>query len=591
MNQGLSSARASSAFGAAAIGSILGPAVVVAAAVVLGASANAQELMTRVSVDSKGRQADDASGFYATPSSISADGRYVAFDSIATDLVEGDTNGTTDVFVHDLVGGGTVRVSVDSSGGQGNGASRWPSVSADGRFVAFGSYASNLVAGDANGLPDVFVRDRDPDGNGVFDEGNSLTLRVSVRPDGGDSDGASYTPSISADGSRIAFAGEADDLVGDDTNGRADVFVRDLVAGTTIRASVDSSGSEAHSDSYYPAISADGRYVAFQSYALDLVANDANGVADIFVRDLLAGQTTRASVDSAGGEADDLSNSPAISAHGEAVVFTSRADDLVAGDFNASTDVFVHDQTTGATTRVSVDSFGHEHEGESTVPSISADGRFVVFQGESLELVDADLEDEPNVFLHDRTSGATTLVNVNCAGQAAEYGSFEPAISADGRFVAFMSHADNLVDGDTNFVSDVFVRDLTIAPFDASWSNYGAGYAGTLGVPSLVAEADPVLGSTLTVDVGNSAGAPTYSFLLLGLDADSKATKFGGTLLVELLFSLPLSLPTDGLSLQYDVPGDSTLCGQSVFVQVLELDDGAAFGWSFTRGLQLTFGG
>ncbi len=203
----------------------------------------------------------------------------------------------------------TQRVSLDSGGVQGTGNSFAPSITADGRFVAFNSQAANLVAGDTNGFFDVFVRDRQ----------TGITERVSVSTAGTQGDGDSsfgYTPSISADGRFVAFSSLATNLVANDTNGFADVFVRDRLSGTTERVSVATGGAAGNANSLTPSISADGRYVAFESFASNLVGSDSNGTWDVFVRDRQAGTTERASVDSSGSQANGGSHWAAISASG-----------------------------------------------------------------------------------------------------------------------------------------------------------------------------------------------------------------------------------------------------------------------------------
>src|SRR5262249_36172564 len=261
-----------------------------------GGAASAQLPTTRVDVDSSGAQTK----LDSYEPALSADGRWVAFASLDTTLVAGDTNQSSDVFVHDRVTGVTVRVSISSSAAEGNGSSYYPALSKDGRFVAFESVATNLVPFDGNGKSDVFVHDRDPDRNGIYDEGNGKTTRVSVSSPGVGGDGGSYFPAISANGRDVAFHSEADDLVAGDTNGGLDVFVRDRIAGTTVRVSVDSAGAEANGYSHFPSISADGSVVAFTSYASNLVGGDGNGEEDVFVHDLVTGVTACASVDATG---------------------------------------------------------------------------------------------------------------------------------------------------------------------------------------------------------------------------------------------------------------------------------------------------
>jgi Tol biopolymer transport system component len=335
---------------------------------------------TRVSVDSTGAQANNHSG----ESSISANGRFVAFQSGATNLVTGDTNDKYDIFVRDRLAGVTTRVSVDSNGVQANNTSGNPSISGDGRFVAFRSDATNLVAGDTNDEVDVFVHDRDPDGNGIFDEGNGATTRVSVDSNGVQGNNYSNEPSISADGRFVAFVSRATNLVTGDTNDEVDVFVHDRDPdgngifdegnGATTRVSVDSTGAQATGGiSVEPSISADGRFVAFASDATNLVTGDTNDYEDVFVRDRLTGVTTRVSVDSTGAQAtDDDSDRPSISADGRFVAFETKATNLVTGDTNGERDIFVHDRLTGVTTRVSIDSTGAQATGgDSDQASIS----------------------------------------------------------------------------------------------------------------------------------------------------------------------------------------------------------------------------
>ena len=226
--------------------------------------------------------------------SISAEGRYVAFASLATDLVPGDSNELCDVFVHDQQTGDTFLVSVASNGTQGNGDSNRPSISADGRYVAFESWASNLVPGDTNHNYDVFVHDRQ----------TGQTERVSVASDGTQGNGFCTSPSISADGRHVAFTSEASNLVAADTNDAGDVFVHDRQTGQTERVSVASDGTQGNGFCASPSISADGRYTAFRPEASNLVRGDANDIEDIFVHDRQTGQTVRISVASQGSQTD-----------------------------------------------------------------------------------------------------------------------------------------------------------------------------------------------------------------------------------------------------------------------------------------------
>ncbi|MDM8000578.1 MAG: hypothetical protein QUS33_11435, partial [Dehalococcoidia bacterium] len=406
---------------------------------------------TRVSVASDGTEANDNSEW----ASISADGRYVAFYSVADNLVAGDDNAAEDVFVHDRQTGETSRVSVASDSTQGDDHSYFPFVSADGRCVVFASRATNLVSGDANGFDDIFVHDRQ----------TGETTRVSL---GCNTDGQgtllphATSPSMSADGRYIAFESHAGNLVVSDTNETADIFVRDRLTGETTRVSVASNGAQGNHYSYNPSISADGRYVDFESMATNLVDDDGNGVSDIFVHDRQTGQTIRASLAWNGSQANQGSNNPSISANGRYVAFQSDAFNLVESDTNSSTDVFVRDLQTGQTSRVSVDSEGNQCNGHSNLrfSSISADGRYVVFDSAASNLVADDTNEVTDVFVHDRQTGQTRRVSVDSEGNQGNLASNYPTISADGRYVAFESGASNLVAGDTNGTSDIFVHDL-----------------------------------------------------------------------------------------------------------------------------------
>jgi uncharacterized repeat protein (TIGR01451 family) len=346
---------------------------------------------TRVSVDNAGNQGNNESRHPA----ISADGRYVAFQSEASNLVAGDTNNHRDIFVHDRTTGQTTRVSVSSTGAQGNnnsgGFMSSPAISADGRYVAFTSWASNLVANDTNGWDDIFVHDR----------WTGQITRVSVDSAGNQGNYPSGFASISAAGRYVAFMSFASNLVAGDTNGAKDIFVHDRTTGQTTRVSVDSAGNQGSLESRYPAISADGRYVAFQSKASNLVANDT-GWEDIFVHDRTTSQTTRVSVDSTGAQSNGMSYFSSISADGRFVAFQSLASNLVANDTNGKQDIFVHDRTANQTTRMSVDSAGAQGNDRSRLPSINANGRYVAFESDASNLVTGDLNTYADIFVHDR---------------------------------------------------------------------------------------------------------------------------------------------------------------------------------------------
>jgi Tol biopolymer transport system component len=356
--------------------------------------------------------------------------------------------------------GVTERVSVSSQGTAGDNDSSLAAVSADGRFVAFVSLASSLVAGDTNGTSDVFVRDRIA----------GTTERVSVdgrgrQSTGGDAGGVLDTnggpPAISADGRYVAFASSATNLVKGDRNRVADVFVRDRVAGITERVSVVGRKVEANGESSQPAISGDGRFVAFASFADNLVPNDTNFTSDVFVVDRTGGGPQRVSVSNTGAQGENRSESPSISTDGRFVAFMSSSDTLVPGDNDGASDVFVRDRATATTEGISVAPTSSGFGATSSSPAITPDGRFVAFDSWEPDLVPEDTNNSFDVFVRDRSSGGLERVSVSSAGVQGDDWSLAPSISSDGRFVAFHSLAGNLVAGDGNFDFDVFVRDRT----------------------------------------------------------------------------------------------------------------------------------
>jgi len=398
-----------------------------------------------VSVRSNGAQADAGS---ASPV-ISANGRYVAFTSEATNLVRKDTNRASDVFVHDRKTHVTRRVSVATNGTQGNDRSYTLDISANGRFVAYMSWASNLVPGDTNQIHDVFVRDRL----------SGVTERVSIGSGGSQADDGSAGATISARGRFVAFWSFATNLVAGDDNEAHDVFVRDRRLGLTERVSVSSAGNQANALSLSPQISARGRYVAFESHASNLVAKDSNVVQDVFVHDRHLGVTERVSVGPDGGQAADDSGSPVISARGRYVAFESYAPNLVTADTNEERDVFVRDRVLDVTRRVSVGANGNQANRWSAVAAISAKGRFVIFESPATNLVVDDTQRYLEPYVRDRANETTEPVVVGRGGAAANDGSYHSAVSAHGRYVAFQSNASNLVADDTNKSEDVFLVD------------------------------------------------------------------------------------------------------------------------------------
>jgi Tol biopolymer transport system component len=438
---------------------------------------------------------------------ISADGRYVAFQWY-------DNFSKADLFLRDLATGVFERVSVNSNEVSGNGYSYVPTLTPDVRYVAFSSYATNLVPGDTNGpYPvghDVFVRDRV----------NGTTERVSIGSLGQQGNDQSYHPAISADGRYVAFTSYASNLVAADSNGFEDVFVRDRVSGTTELVSLDPSGAQSNGGTACASMSADGRFVVLYGLADNLVAGDTNAVEDVFVRDRLTATTERVSVDASGAEGNASSYGVSITPDGRYVTFQSYATNLVSGDTNGTVDAFVRDRQTGATERLSVDSSGMQGNGDSSVPRLTPDGRFAVFQSASTNLVAGDTNGRRDIFLRDRLLGTTQLVSVDSNGLQgnADSGIQGPSISSDARYIAFDSRAQ-FVATDMDNWHDIYVRDRG-APAPSEYCTSGTSSIGCSATIAASASPSVSLANACNVTVSNVDGQKS-GLLFYGIDNTS----------------------------------------------------------------------
>ncbi len=493
---------------------------------------------------------------------VTPDGRYVVFESDANDLVANDFNNASDIFVRDMVDGVTRLVSVNHAAtGSGNGASSDPAITPDGRYVAFASDASDLVSGDANNFPDIFVRD--------LQTGVTTLVSAGARRGNASLPNLAGSPQITPDGRFIAFTSTGSNLVASTMKTYQEVYVRDVTAGQTIWASTnvttasgpcsyvpvlsddgryvafktsagtaflilrrdlqtgaldtvsgsavgvssltaDSFGPAMTPDGRFvayseaaasgrgtvqvwdglsristlasanlngqpstnggsdtPAITPDGRFVTFLSSGTDLVTNSVNGEYHVYLRDLQAGTTKLVSANRLGaGTGDAGSSIPALSADGRFVLFESRSSDLVSGDGNAAYDVFLRDvpsENNGLVSAVSPDALAVTANGFSTVVvnAVSADGRYVVFASTATNLVPGTTNGLKQVYRRDRQTGTTALVSINRSGTDGGDGhSFDPSVNADGRYVIFSSNAENLTANDTNLLTDIFVRDM-----------------------------------------------------------------------------------------------------------------------------------
>jgi hypothetical protein len=427
-------------------------AVLTATAVQPAAAGFSPGTLSRITMAWDGSEIDD----YASNSSISADGQIIAFSSRATNLVSNDTNGTNDVFVHNRETGATIMVSVDSDGNQGNGSSGDPDLSADGRYVTFTSHANNLVTGDTNNRTDVFVHDLqtgntervsltseenqvnnscyDPaisaDGRYVVfstlasnlspadptydvdiylrDRQTGNTEYISTAPDGSEGNGRSDEPRISDDGRYVVFHSRASNLVANDTNNKNDIFLHDRQTGATTRISMGWDGTEADDQSLSPDISGEGRYIVYESVATNLVPGDTNLDYDIFLYNTVTGQTTRISEAPDGSDANNSSIKARISQNGRVIVFYSAATNLITYDSNdgneihTDDDIFAYDQVTGTLTRISETADGTISYDDDRYPAVSGNGSAIVFETLADIFIPGDTNNEPDIYLSQR---------------------------------------------------------------------------------------------------------------------------------------------------------------------------------------------
>lgn len=391
----------------------------------------------RISLDLNGNEAD---GQNDAPS-IAASGRFVAFSSLASNLVAGDDNGWRDIFVKDTVSGEVRRVSLPIDGGEANGPSYEPSISADGTAVVFRSLASNLVQDDRNDASDIFL----------YDLRTGATRRVSVNLDRGEANGESLAPVISGDGQFVAFTSTASNLVPGDTNAVADVFVADLYTGLIQRVSVAGSGTQSDRDSYQPSISHDGRYVAFTSGSRTFDSRDRDEDLDVYLYDRARDSLTWISRNFSGEGGNGDSHSPALSAEGGTVAFVSSASNLFPDDFNGFNDVFVWDAAQGQVRPIT------RGNGPSAQPSLTHDGSQVWFSSQASDLVANDTNYGIDLFVFDRQLEYTQLVG-QAPGDLRSHFVVDPQISADGGTLVFASYATDLVPDDANTTSDIFIQ-------------------------------------------------------------------------------------------------------------------------------------
>jgi Tol biopolymer transport system component len=396
--------------------------------------------------------------------SISANGRFVAFASSATNLtgaIGAASPGRTapeEIYVDDAVAESVGLVSATAAGVPANGSSSGPSISGNGSTVAFVSTASNLAAGVAKGVQNIYVETA----------GGPPSL-VSVGVGGSATDGNSYQPAVSADGGSVIFTSTADNLIAGDDNDKPDVFERDLQTGVTRRVSVASHGGQADGPSSNGSVSGDGRYVTFASTSSNIVGHQRTAAEEVYVHDTASNLTNVISVSGSGARQNAAVASPftqvsSISGDGRYVAFDSDATNLTGKGRNGHTNVYVRDRTLRRTELASVSSTGATGDDDSFSPEISPDGHFVVFDSLADDLA-PDAAAGSNVYLRDLGRDETTTVDVSTDSRARgpELGSSllqQPVVSANGLFAVFESGADDLVSAASNGVENLYLRAL-----------------------------------------------------------------------------------------------------------------------------------
>jgi len=434
--------------------------------------------------------------------SISADGRYVVFQSESYNLSAEDPETCSDIYLHDMQTGTTKLISVSSSGQKSDDLSNMATISENGRYVVYHSLGTNLVSGDTNGKQDIFL----------YDIQTGETKRVSIASDGTQGDGNSTGgASISSDGQYITFSSEATNLVTGDTNASGDVFVHDMQTGETTRESVASDGAQANGDSSgykTPSISADGRYVEFHALATNLVSDDTNKTSDVFVHDRQTGETTRVSVASDGTQAnaDSYSEVGVPIGLNRYIVFYSYATNLVAGDTNASYDTFVHDMQTGETKRVSVASDGTQANSSSYVGFISADGQRIVYGSAASNLVLGDTNDAGDIFV---ATAVDLTTNANLSNLTLSSGTLSPTFATDTtEYTASVgSDVNSLIVTPTLEYSGATVKVNGTSVTSGSASQDISLSSGTNTIPVVVTAADGTTTKTYTITVTKEVSA------------------------------------------------------------------------------------
>lgn len=407
-------------------------------------------VIKRASVASDGTQANGSS----EKASLNHDGRYLVFQSSGSNFIAGDNATTSDIFRKDVATGALVAASLNADGVRGDYYSFDPHISSDGQFVSFHSPASNFASPDIYGVHDAYRKN----------VATGEIIRVSQSADGVEANDYSAFATMSADGRFVAFMTYSTNISPGDTSSTSDIYLKDCTTGSLIRVSVTAAGIPGNGAHANPVISADGRYVVFESLSTNFVAGDTNAKRDLFRKDLVTGALVRVSTKADGQEANGDCYDASLSADGRYLLFTSKADNLVPNDLNGSEDIFRKDLETGEIMRVSTSASGFQGNNNSTEASISADGRYALFNSLASNLVPNDTNGSSDVFRKDLMTGEILRVSLNQIGTEIAGASTQGVLSADGLRAAFTTTASTVVTGDTNGVADIFWVDIARLP-------------------------------------------------------------------------------------------------------------------------------
>lgn len=402
-------------------------------------SATVPGVTEAVSVDSSGNYPNNTVQGIAS----SGDGRYIVFESNATNLVPNDTNNARDIFLRDTVNNTTTRVSIASDGAQANSDSFGEDVSYDGRYVVYSSYASNLVSNDTNGKYDIFM----------YDTQNHTTTRVTQTSGGTQANAASSYPVVSADGRFVAFDSEAfnlDSSITTDPNQQPagqQVFVKDMATGAINDVS-NVAGVRINGMAFVSSISCDGGIIGFSSKASNLTPNDTNGYEDAFIANRVNGSNIITNL-TANGNGD--SGTTAVSCNGNQVLIGSSANNLVSGDTNGYLDGFVYDRLSQSLKRVSLTSTGSEANAAVNPVGISDDGRFIAIASSATNMVPSYPSTASGaVYIKDMRDGTLQAVNIKSDGTIANGSVGLTAMSADGQYISYLTSTTDLISGISN---------------------------------------------------------------------------------------------------------------------------------------------